>query len=277
MPTLVNGKPIRVRGGKRQPSSKDINDLMRSDISRGNKSQLPRGASGASIFWMVAEVEETTRDHVVPRRSVTLAQHLKIWPTDPTMEDRLVRTFATPAHPVVTKIPIDITKTKTISKGTKIVNGQAIDQLVVVTDLETSPDNYAITTDSKLVKKGEKSLLLNGKPFPSIESEITKGQFKRLTSQSKQIRNERVNYSQVPDSLQIVTITKLVGDEELPVTPDTAIDTNVQVGMKTKSIRVTPRYDLADKTPARYQGQAIPKCKHGIFKVSCSTCKELNY
>lgn len=275
---LINGKPIRTRGGRRGVSDKDLHDLRMTDIARGSSSKLPKGAKGASIFWMVADVEETTRDHVIPRTSLTVAQHLKAYPTEPTFEDRLVRTFVKPTKPVMGKVPAKV-RIKVVSKGTRIDKGIEITDIRFITEIEDlSPANYVETTDSKVVKKGDKSLLLGGIPFKSIETEISQGDFKRLTSQSKRITNERTNYSPIPDSLTTVNHILMAGSEELHTIPnDHMIIDDQPSGIATKVIKVVDHPELADRIPKRYAGHSIVKCKHGIYKVSCSVCKELGY
>lgn len=275
MGTEVNGKPIRVRGGKRGISDRDMHLLRMSDISKGSKSQLPKGALGASIFWMVADNEETTRDHVVPRTSVTVAQHLKIWPTEATYEDRTVRTYVRDLS-IPSKVPAKVL-IQVVNKGTSIVNGRLVTNIAYQTMIDSSSNHYVESTDSKVVKKGEKSLLLGGKPFTDIATEIEHGEFKRLTSQSKRIINERVNHSPIPDSLTTVQVTKIVGNEELPILTDKVVDTSIQTGTLTKKLVASSRPDLADTPRARYAGHDIPRCRHGIFMVTCSVCKELAY
>lgn len=201
MPRLVNGRPVRsARGGKRGISDRDLRELRASDIARGSKSSLPKGATGASIHWLCSDVEETAKDYVIPRRSLSQQQYLKMYPTEPTFEDRLTRTYITPSVHVAGKTPAQV-KIRVVSLGTTIVAGKMFTKIDYITEIiSPSPDNYVESTDSKLVRRGEDTLLIRGVPFVDINTEIDRGEFKRLTSQSKRIKNERSDNSPIPDN-----------------------------------------------------------------------------
>ena len=83
MATLLNGRPIRERGGNK-------NRLSRKDWEPKHNRTATAAIADDAVFYDCAEVKETVETHLIPRRSITAAQGLSMF--DPKREYEPVTT-----------------------------------------------------------------------------------------------------------------------------------------------------------------------------------------
>lgn len=121
-------------------------------------------AEHASIFFECHECEETSDDHIVPRQSLTVQQHLKVFPQQIETEIRKARQLD---HSVPCKVDLNIATVCQLGSVSCIAQHRMIP-----------------TSDQRRVWQSDRTLLRIGKP-ETWEERKNAPRFTRITSRSK--------------------------------------------------------------------------------------------
>jgi hypothetical protein len=176
---IINGKPIRETRGSNhfRPSRKPDNSADTRYPSGHPAKATPYGPSAsvtascaeAGIYNDNCECQETAEDYIIPRKSLTVKQHLALFPQEVEYESRTIRRW-------------QLDKRSLPLPGT------------------IGPVRMIETTDEsrRIAWKSDRSLLNHNNPF--LPPKPGRRGIKRLTSQSK-----RIVYDQ-PDGPAVVEI-----------------------------------------------------------------------
>lgn len=156
--TTLNGQPIRQRGGKKHtPTFKVVHPFNRGGCTQNLVDE-------AAPYYQCAEgIQETVEDHIIPRSSITIKQHLMIFP--PTVQESI----------------------ELNGKQMEIVNGKATGKLIKV-------------TDRKVLRMSDKTLLNQSDPFAmpkDVRRQTSVSKRIRFDPDNKVIRDKKQTHAEL--------------------------------------------------------------------------------
>lgn len=216
MANPFNGSRFGKRGGEHRPSRKPKIDGQDLKLLRGldklghvrhlvTPESMGDPTANAAKYREVSRIEESRDGYLVPRKSLTRAQLLAIFPIFGEPTTRISRTIA----------PSGVTGDKTIVVPYECIDpktGQHIGQWDAIKRVTTL--TLVTVTNTVTTGRPERSLLIPGSPFPVIKDTPTKGStFPYLNPNTKRI--DRYGPDARETTLGITETVTIEGEDDL--------------------------------------------------------------